>query len=194
MFATNIIRSDADAGQTAPRVAILDPDYRVLAAHLDCESETTEQFLDGSPQQPPWLTPGIMQLVRLLTESWSADGAVQRGMLLPPNGLLRVFPLHRSSGWFIGVLFDTLERTIDFTSRASEHRISPRELEVLRLILDGLGAAKIAERLHISESTAHGHIRRLLEKTGTKNRAHLAAKMLGWGNESPPTGSLLQFS
>jgi DNA-binding NarL/FixJ family response regulator len=60
-------------------------------------------------------------------------------------------------------------------------RLSPREREVLDLLVDGLAIAQIARRLFISESTAKTHVANIYEKLGAGNRAQavMAAVRLG---------------
>ena len=53
------------------------------------------------------------------------------------------------------------------------YKLSPRELEVLWLLAEGLTNADIAERLHTSKRTIETHRQQLLTKTGTKNAAAL---------------------
>ena len=48
--------------------------------------------------------------------------------------------------------------------------LSPRELETLRLVADGLQAKEIADRLAISVSTVQNHIQQIFRKTKTGNR------------------------
>lgn len=50
-------------------------------------------------------------------------------------------------------------------------QLSPRELEVLGLLAEGLGVAAIARKLYVSESTAKTHISKIYEKLGAGNRA-----------------------
>jgi DNA-binding NarL/FixJ family response regulator len=50
-------------------------------------------------------------------------------------------------------------------------RLSPRELEVLRLLADGLSVSAISKSLFVSESTAKTHISKIYEKLGAANRA-----------------------
>jgi len=53
--------------------------------------------------------------------------------------------------------------------------LSPREVEVLRLVAAGLSNRRIAERLFISENTVANHVRAILQKTGGNNRAEATA-------------------
>jgi DNA-binding CsgD family transcriptional regulator len=53
--------------------------------------------------------------------------------------------------------------------------LSPRELDVLRLVADGCSNREIGERLTISANTAANHVRSILQKTACANRAEAAA-------------------
>ena len=50
-----------------------------------------------------------------------------------------------------------------------EH-LTPRELEVLRLIAQGLPNRKIAEQLAVNERTVKHHVSEILSKLGVDNR------------------------
>ncbi|HEX6348780.1 MAG TPA: LuxR C-terminal-related transcriptional regulator [Candidatus Dormibacteraeota bacterium] len=54
-------------------------------------------------------------------------------------------------------------------------RLSRRELEVARLVADGLTNREIAGRLFISERTVDGHLEHVREKLGVNTRAQVAA-------------------
>ncbi len=57
----------------------------------------------------------------------------------------------------------------------SAEPLTERELEVLRLIAAGASNRDIADRLFISENTVKNHVRRILEKTGTRSRTGAVA-------------------
>lgn len=54
------------------------------------------------------------------------------------------------------------------------NQVSPREMEVLKLIASGLGNREIGEQLFISERTVKSHVTHLLEKLDLRDRTQLA--------------------
>jgi non-specific serine/threonine protein kinase len=71
------------------------------------------------------------------------------------------------------------------TSSARRPRMSPalgisaREIDVVRLVAEGLSNKEIAQRLHLSVRTVETHVRHMLTKTGLVNRTQLAT----WARE-----------
>jgi DNA-binding NarL/FixJ family response regulator len=59
--------------------------------------------------------------------------------------------------------------------------LSPRELDVLRLVCDGRSNGQIAERLVISTRTVQSHVASLLAKSQARNRTDLAVRALRAG-------------
>ncbi len=59
--------------------------------------------------------------------------------------------------------------------RLTARALTPRQLEVLRLIARGLRNAEIARRLHISEQTVKTHIANLLRRLGLRSRLQAAS-------------------
>jgi DNA-binding CsgD family transcriptional regulator len=55
-------------------------------------------------------------------------------------------------------------------ARLRERGLTPRELEILALIAEGLSNREIAERLFVSENTVKTHSGRLFDKLGARRR------------------------
>jgi DNA-binding NarL/FixJ family response regulator len=65
--------------------------------------------------------------------------------------------------------------------------LSPRELDVLRLLVAGCETIEIGRRLHLSPSTVKHHVSRTLDKLGVKNRVQAAVMAVREGlvNDEP---------
>lgn len=67
------------------------------------------------------------------------------------------------------------ERQIAFIQK---YELSPREVEVLKLIQENASNSEISARLFISENTVKFHVRNILKKTGCSNRIELLAALM----------------
>lgn len=59
--------------------------------------------------------------------------------------------------------------------------LTARQLEILNLVAQGLTNAAIAERLFVGETTVKWHLKQILAKTASSNRAEAVARVLGGG-------------
>lgn len=66
-------------------------------------------------------------------------------------------------------------------TRGNPAGLTPREVEVLQLVADGLTNAEIGERLHVSPRTAEHHVSALLAKLGVSTRRHAARRAADLG-------------
>jgi DNA-binding NarL/FixJ family response regulator len=71
------------------------------------------------------------------------------------------------------VLIEQLQKPASSRKKNADIPISPREIEVLKLIAQEYSNSEIAEKLFISIRTVDTHRRNLLEKLGAKNTAGL---------------------
>jgi DNA-binding CsgD family transcriptional regulator len=68
-------------------------------------------------------------------------------------------------------------------SRAGDSPLSPRELQVARLVGQGLTNKQIGQKLYVSERTAENHVQHILTKLGLRNRSQIAAWASGASGE-----------
>jgi DNA-binding CsgD family transcriptional regulator len=122
--------------------------------------------------------------VRELIAGWNADpGTHLPGIARPvPFLVVRTQPVAGAAGLFIGVRIERFRSAHSLAEPAARYRISPRELEVLGLLLDGATLKEIARTLNITSSTAQAHVKSMVDKTESRNRTGLIARVLGWAN------------
>jgi len=65
--------------------------------------------------------------------------------------------------------------------RQNEANLTPRQVEVLALLSEGLRSAEIAERLFLSERTVHHHVSAILRKLDVQSRGQAAAEAVRLG-------------
>ena len=59
--------------------------------------------------------------------------------------------------------------------------LTPREIEVLRLVAEGCSNREIAEVLHLAEGTVKNHLSVILQKTGSRDRTSAVLRALREG-------------
>ncbi len=92
------------------------------------------------------------------------------------------------AGRLLGQIRDGTPVASSPTHDAETPALTPRELEVLRLVADGLSNKEIATKLFITEGTVKNHVHNALEKLQLENRTQAAAyivrKGLGGGGDT----------
>jgi two-component system nitrate/nitrite response regulator NarL len=126
--------------------------------------------------------------VLMLTISTDDDDVVEAlaagacGYLLktaPPDDIVRAIEAAHEGGSTISPRVATrlVARVRELGARPSappSAPLTPRELEILRLIVEGRENSEIAEILVISTSTAKNHVAHVLDKLGMSNRVQAA--------------------
>jgi DNA-binding NarL/FixJ family response regulator len=105
------------------------------------------------------------------------DGEIQRALRAGASAyLLKSMPKDALLAGIRSVHAGRKHIPAEVAGRLAEHLgeedLSPRELEVLRLIRDGRRNKEIADVLGIAETTVNFHIKNLVEKLGADNRTH----------------------
>lgn len=75
------------------------------------------------------------------------------------------------------------------SSDSVENKMTPRELDVLRLLMDGRSNRDIAAAMGIDEVTVKAHLGRMLRKAGASNRVELTLRAMEERRAAPGQGS-----
>ncbi|EKE03658.1 MAG: two component transcriptional regulator, LuxR family [uncultured bacterium] len=127
-------------------------------------------------------------------EVWAALGAGANAYCLKdiePDRLIHVIEsVYDGAAWFDPAIAETILKTLSNGKSAkvmdescpeeSEEKIqlTDREMDVLRLIVDGYSNAEISEKLCVSIHTAKAHVCNILQKLSVDDRTQAAIKAL----------------
>jgi DNA-binding NarL/FixJ family response regulator len=172
---------DDDEGFRALIVAVLDH-----VGYPTREASTGEEALDAARREPPRLVvldvrlPGIpgYEVCRRLRDEFGNELPI-----IFVSGE-RTQSYDRVAGFLVGgddylvkpfALDEFVARVRRHVERVqgpamSKYSLTPRELEVLYLVAEGLGTTEIARRLYITRKTVATHIERIFRKLGVHNR------------------------
>jgi DNA-binding CsgD family transcriptional regulator len=78
----------------------------------------------------------------------------------------------------IFIIEDTISNKLDLNKIRQQYRLTRRETDVLRRVLDGLKNLEIAEELEISEQTIKDHLSNIYMKIGVRNRFSLMRELV----------------
>jgi PAS domain S-box-containing protein len=107
------------------------------------------------------------------------SGSDNKGVVLDANGErlsveVSAVPL-RSGGRVIGVFGQVKDVDQDEPPLPPHPSLTPRQVEVLRLLEDGRSTEQIADELHLSIETVRNHIRRTLRALNAHSRLEAVA-------------------
>ncbi|MCO6011708.1 response regulator transcription factor [Actinoallomurus purpureus] len=140
--------------------------------------EATRRILSAGPDAPRVIILTTFDLDRYVYAALSAGAS---GFLLKdvsPEHLVAAVRLVRSGDALLAPsitrrLVERFARRDD--QAATLHRdlstLTPRELDVFRLLAKGLSNAEVAGRLQVSDATVKTHVARILSKLGLRDRA-----------------------
>jgi DNA-binding NarL/FixJ family response regulator len=185
--ATNGVEAVDAVRRTHPDVVLMDirmPDMDGL--------EATRRILTGAAGEPRVIMLTTFDLDHYVYAALSAGAS---GFLLKdvsPEYLVAAVRLVRSGD---ALLAPAITRRLveRFARRDADtpaiHRdlstLTARELEVLRLLAEGLSNAELAERLHLSEATVKSHVAHILAKLGLRDRVQAVVVAYRTGIASP---------
>jgi len=175
--------------RTRPDVVLMD----IRMPELD-GLQATRRILTGAAEEPRVI---ILTTFDLDHYVYAALTAGASGFLLKdvtPEHLVAAVRLVRAGD---ALLAPSITRRLveRFAGRdpatAATHRdlaaLTPRELEVLQLLAQGMSNAELAARLHLSEATVKTHVARILAKLGLRDRVQAVVVAYQTGLVNPLT-------
>jgi DNA-binding NarL/FixJ family response regulator len=185
--ATNGAEAIEAVRRTRPDVVLMD----IRMPEMD-GLEATRRILTGASREPRVIMLTTFDLDHYVYAALSAGAS---GFLLKdvtPEHLVAAVRMVRSGD---ALLAPAITRRLveRFAGRSAEtakiHRdlstLTPRELEVLRLLARGLSNAELAADLHLSEATVKTHVARILAKLGLRDRVQAVVVAYETGLVSP---------
>jgi DNA-binding CsgD family transcriptional regulator len=121
----------------------------------------------------------------LVDECLESGDRHSRVAFLDAHRFVRVTRLDGLDGTCFAVNVEYFRGGDSLSRAARKYRLTPREIDVLSMILDGANATEIADTLKIAETTVQGYYKRLLSKTQARNRASMVANVLDWDGSRP---------
>jgi DNA-binding CsgD family transcriptional regulator len=158
---------------------VVDADAQVKFKYWDGRAgEEAKEILfeEGGTRLRTWL----QVLVRSLIDEAPRLDLESYVVLREAGRTLRLLPLAGLEGTLFGLVMEADRADATIARAASRYKLTPRQTEVLVLLLGGSSAADIARSLVISEYTAQGYVKNLLAKTDSRNRATMIGKVLNW--------------
>jgi DNA-binding NarL/FixJ family response regulator len=134
------------------------PDARIIMMDFLAHSEEVSAFVNEG-------VAGFIMKAATLEDMVVTIQAVAAGRNVLPDELT-------------SVLFDQIaDDTVSWTAQQARDgvRMTPREKEVIELILEGLSNKRIASRLDIAPQTVKSHVRNIMDKLALHTRLQIAA-------------------
>jgi DNA-binding NarL/FixJ family response regulator len=193
-----VVAEAADGGQAVEAVRRTRPDLVLMDIRMPGLDglEATRRILTGrTPDEPRVVILTTFDLDRYV---YAALAAGASGFLLKdvtPEYLVAAVRLVRAGDALLApaITRRLVERFASVGGSASVHRdlaaLTPREVEVLRLLAGGLSNAELAGTLGVSEATVKTHVTRILSKLSLRDRAQAVVAAYESGLITPGAGT-----
>ena len=97
----------------------------------------------------------------------------------PSNWLFRFSVLESSLPVIVlFVIEDKMSNKLNINAIRQQHKLTRRETDILRRVLDGLRNTEISKELEIVEQTVKDHLSNIYAKLGVENRFHLVRSLM----------------
>lgn len=160
--------------RATPTLFVIDKRLHVLFYRAD-PAERRKEF---RPAENGALPPSLEYTVlKLFAQADEHHEGVWRAAV-SASIAVRVFELDGGPSPAYAVMVERFALRDQMETVANRYSLSPRERQVLGLVVKGLRNEEIAQHLFISKSTAIFHVKQLLTKTSSRNRTEMVAKII----------------
>jgi two-component system, NarL family, invasion response regulator UvrY len=171
-----VVGEASDASQACQSASALSPDVVVMDIALPGTSgiEATRRMLKERPQLR-------VLIFSMYDDAIYASRALEAGALgyiskaSAPEVLVQaIYAVSRGECYVSADVAANMARSAAQPGRSGLDALTPREFEVLRLLVQGETVRSIGEKLGLSEKTVANHQSTIREKLGARNSAQLA--------------------
>ncbi len=161
-----VVASAATVEEAGALAAEFHPDLMIV----DCDERTVQDVIAIAPESPPmllltaepnpaWIGDALRAGVRGVIPRDAPESEIVAAVEAAASGLITLHPQ-----WLEAALAHRVNMG------AQTEALSPREIEVLRLMAEGASNKTIAWRLSISEHTVKFHVNSIFSKMGVSTR------------------------
>ena len=161
------------------KLIVIDGDCRVLLDSIDPTEHELRLLLSDDRKRLRGDVAGVVQT--LVDYCVKTSERHSRIAFLNAHRFVRVTRLDGIDGSLFAVTVEFFRGGDSLQRAARKYQLTPREIDVLAMILEGASATETAHALKIAETTVQGYYKRLLSKTGSRNRPAMVANVLDWG-------------
>jgi len=168
-------------GRQMPGIIIFDADDRVALSNTRAAEMLRDVAVQASGDVavtglPPVLASLVPQLKARLRDRADTSTAA----LLTVDLCVRACHMAGHSGRHLLLVLERVQRRDAVAQNLERFALSPRECDVVMLVLYGHSNRRIADQLFLTEYTVEDHLKRVFAKLAVRSRTALAAKILGW--------------
>jgi DNA-binding CsgD family transcriptional regulator len=160
--------------RATPALFVVDKRLRVLFYRPDPDERRKEFRPAENGALPPSLEYTVL---KLLAQDEEHGEGVWRAAV-SASVAVRVFELDGGATVAYAVMVERFALRDQMETVSNRYGLSPRERQVLALVVKGLRNDEIAQHLFISKSTAIFHVKQLLTKTSSRNRTEMVSKII----------------
>lgn len=161
------------------KLIIVDDDCSVLLDSIDRTEHELRLLLSDDRKKLRSHVGSVVK--RLIEDCLSSEQRHSPVAFIDTHRVVRVTRIDGPLGSKYAVTVEAFRGADSLQRAARKYRLTPREIDVLAMILEGSSATETAQALKIAETTVQGYYKRLLSKTKSRNRPAMVANVLDWG-------------